>query len=151
LSHRLAKHFTRRLLLSKMKASHCMACVLTFLVAVAFMGAQAADVPAWTDTTIFPTWKDERFVPGKNITLTLTDSRLSSAERKMPPESVRIVRKRCQIVTTACKVVGMKYVGAVFTTDCQMVWVIHLWEACPPGTNAWVVSPCPGFTYCAIV
>ena len=109
-----------------------MSCVLTLLFVVAFIGAQAADIPAWTDTIILPTWKDKGFFPGKNVTLTLIDSRLSSTERKLSPDSARIVKKRCQIVTTACKVVGMKYVGVVFTTDCQMVWVIHLWEACPP-------------------
>ena len=122
-----------------MKNGSSMSVLVAVFVALMFAGTTAAD---WQETVVVPT---------KNSSSTLQVSRVVVNGEGGALESVRIPGATCIIYTTACIYLGGRCIGAIYRTNCIMVWVTYIWQACPAAANAWAYSPCPGLKYCAIV
>jgi hypothetical protein len=125
-----------------MKAGSIMSVLVAVVAAFMFVGATAADSGTWKETVVVPT---------KNSSSTLAVSRVVVNTEGGALESVRVPGATCIVYTTACIYLGGRCVGAIYRTNCVMVWVVYIWQACPSAANAWAYSPCPGIKYCAIV
>jgi hypothetical protein len=125
-----------------MKAGSSMSILVAVVAALLLVGATAADSGTWKETVIVPT---------KNSSSTLAVSRVVVNGEGGALESVRVRGATCIVYTTACIYLGGRCIGAIYRTNCIMVWVVYTWQACPGAANAWAYSPCPGLKYCAIV
>jgi hypothetical protein len=120
-----------------MKVGSIVAVLMAVLVSVAFMGANAQN---WTETVTVPV-KD---------TSTLSVSRFAASEEGTALNSVRATGRTCIVITSACIYTGGVATGAIVRTNCRILWIVYIWQACPSLANVSGLSPCPGLKYCAL-